>query len=161
MSARVWGATAALLLCLTACGDSDDGSSSTATDDGSSVAPPAAGTEAATPEALDGKTFVSTSVTGHKLVEGSTLRLVFEEGRLAVEAGCNTQSAAYTVDDSTLKWSGPPASTMMACPDPLAEQDLWLTDLFTAGAEMTVTEDGGTLTDGEVTIQLSLDDSGG
>ncbi|HEX5087138.1 MAG TPA: META domain-containing protein [Nocardioides sp.] len=156
MSARVWGGAAALLLCVTACGDSDDGS---ATDDGSSATPPQARGDAATQEGLDGKTFVSTSVSGHDLVEGTTVRLVFDEGRLAVEAGCNTQTAQYTVDASTLRWSGPPASTMMACPDPLHEQDLWLTGLFTDGAEMTVTEDGGTLTAGEVTMELGLDGS--
>jgi hypothetical protein len=33
--------------------------------------------------------------------------------------------------------------------------------LFTDGAEMTVTEDGGTLTAGEVTMELGLDGSAG
>jgi heat shock protein HslJ len=123
MPARVGGGIAALLLCVTACGDSEDGSAS---DVGSSATPTSAAGDAATQEGLDGKTFVSTSVAGHELVEGTTVRLVFEEGRLAVEAGCNTQTAPYAVDASTVKWSGPPASTMMACPDPLHEQDLWL-----------------------------------
>jgi heat shock protein HslJ len=151
MSVRAWGAAAALLLCLGACGDSDDGPS---------AAPTTVGTQEA-PQGLDGTTFVSTDVTGRELADGTELRLAFEDGSLAVQAGCNTHSAPYSVEGSTLRWTGPPASTMMACPGSLTEQDAWVTDLFTGGVAMTVDPDGATLTDGDVTIQLVQDDSEG
>jgi heat shock protein HslJ len=147
MSAPVWAATAALLLALTACGDSDEAPS---------AAPTSVGTEAA-PTGLDGTKFFATSVTGRRLVAGTTLRLAFEDGHLIVHAGCNTQSAPYAVEGSTLRWTGPPASTMIGCPPALAEQDQWLAEFFTAGADATVNRAGAILTDGEVTIDLTLD----
>ena len=151
MSVRAWGAAAVLLLCFGACGESDDGPS---------AAPTGVGTEAA-PEVLDGTTFVSTDVTGRELAADTELRLAFEDGLLAVRAGCNTHSAPYSVEGSTLRWTGPPASTMMACPGSLTEQDAWVTDLFTGGVAMTVDPAGAILTDGDVTIQLVQDDSEG
>jgi heat shock protein HslJ len=150
MSGRTWAAAAVLVLALAGCGDSDDEPS---------AAPSTVGTEAA-PAGLDGTRFVATSVTGQQLVAGTTLELAFEDGSLAVRAGCNTQSAPYEVDGTTLRWTHEPASTMMACPTPLHDQDEWLADFFTQGAEATVDKVGGTLSNGEVTIELILDESG-
>jgi heat shock protein HslJ len=138
---------AALMLCLTACGDSDD--------DPSAV--PTAVDTASAPAGLDGTSFVATSVTGRELVEDTELTVAFVDGNLAVRAGCNTMSGPYEVEDSTLRWAGPAASTMIACPGPLAAQDLWLADFFTNGADASVDENGLTLSDGEVTIELSPD----
>jgi META domain len=71
---------------------------------------PASGVSSAS---LAGKTFVSTSVTGHTLAAGSTVTLTFEGPILAASAGCNTMSAAYAADNSTLRWTGPPRSTLI------------------------------------------------
>ena len=68
---------------------------------------------------LDGSTFESTSVEGHDLVPGSTVRLTFENGSLSANAGCNTMSSSYAVTDGRLAWTGHPMSTMMGCPDDL------------------------------------------
>lgn len=106
------------------------------------------------PAGLDGTTFVSTSTEGHDLVEGSTIRLSFADGRLAVRAGCNTMSAAYDVTDGRLAWSGPPMGTRMACPEDLMAQDTWLAGLIEQGLDATVDGDGLTLTTAEVTLHL-------
>ena len=104
---------------------------------------------------LEGTTYVSTSVTGHDLVAGSTINLSFEGPRMQLSAGCNIMSAAYDVTDGTLAWTGEPAATMMACPDDLMAQDQWLIELFQDG--VTATSDGSTLTlaNDEVTIELA------
>jgi hypothetical protein len=49
---------------------------------------------------------------------------------------------------------------MAACPDELQAQDQWLTDFFTNGAEITVDNVGGTLSDDEVTIDMIRDLAG-
>ena len=63
---------------------------------------------------------------------------------LAVNAGCNSLSAAYSWTDNTLQWVGDPAATMMACDPKLQAQDDWITGLLTQG--LTATLDGDQLT---------------
>ena len=130
------------------CGSDD---SSGAADDSSA----SASGSAVTTDDLEGTTYVSTTVTGHDLVEGSTISLSFEGPRMQLSAGCNIISAAYDVTDGTLAWTGDPAATMMACPDDLMAQDQWLIELFQDG--VTATSDGSTLTlaNDEVTIELA------
>jgi heat shock protein HslJ len=137
-----------VLLGVAGCGSDD---SSGATDDSSA----SASGSAVTADDLEGTTYVSTSVTGHDLVEGSTINLSFEGPRMQLSAGCNIMSAAYDVTDGTLAWTGEPAATMMACPDDLMAQDQWLIELFQDG--VTATSDGSTLTlsNDEVTIELA------
>ena len=115
-------------LVLAACGSDDDSSSS-----GS----------APTADDLAGSTFESTEVSGHDLVEGSTVTLAFDTDRLSASAGCNTMNGGYTIDDDTLEVSAL-AMTMMACQDELMEQDTWLSEFLTGGP--TIGLDGETLT---------------
>jgi heat shock protein HslJ len=139
-------AVAALVLSLGGCGsDSDSGGDSES-----------AAASAPTQSDLDGSTFTATSKTGSGLVADSTITLSFEDGTMAVQADCNTQSAAYEVDGGTLKWTSPPAGTLKACPPELEAQDALLAGLFTNG--VTATLDGTTLTltndDEDVTLVL-------
>lgn len=105
------------------------------------------------PELAD-KVFVATEVTGHELVEGSTLRLTFEDANLAAAAGCNTIFGAAAWDDGTLRFTGEPARTSMGCVDGLAEQDDWLAAFLTAGPSVELAGTTLTLDDGTVTITL-------
>lgn len=151
------GASARLLLVLllallpatAACSDSGDQEPSTATP----ATPAGASTVAAAD--LDGATYTSTSVTGHDLVEGTTIALTFQDGTLSASAGCNTQFAPYSLEGGVLTWAGAPASTMKGCSPELTEQDQWLAQLFADG--MDATGDGSSLTlDGDdVTIELT------
>jgi heat shock protein HslJ len=108
-----------------------------------------------TADDLDDTSYLSQGVTGRDLVAGSTIRLTFEDGRLSVNADCNTMGGPFEVDDGTLRWTSEVASTAMGCVGDLADQDEWLTDLFTDGVEAEL--DGGTLTliSGDVTIDLT------
>ena len=133
------------------CGDdSDDGG-----DGGDGATEATASTD---PAALTG-TFVTEALTGHELVDGSTLSVAFEEGSMAVSAGCNTLFGAY-VDDDGLHWESDPASTMKACDPALEEQDAWLTTLFTDGLSIEErTDDALVLTAGDVRIELARTDT--
>jgi heat shock protein HslJ len=161
MSARLWAAAAVLLLALGGCGGSDDDEpSTTSTSEATEASPTSAGSEVTPPSAaeLNGRTYEATSVEGYELIPGTTLRVGFDSDNLVARAGCNTLTGPYSFDGGTLKWSGPPASTMIGCPDELVAQDEWLTDLFTTGVSATVDQFGANLTNGEVTIQLIRDD---
>lgn len=123
-------------------GCADDGSD-TATDDSTSSVK------------IEDRMLVSTEVSGHELVEGSTIRVSTEDDALTVIADCNTMSAAYTYEDGTLAWSSEPASTMMACDPALMDQDQWLSELFTAGVEVSGSGSDVVLTSDDVSITLT------
>lgn len=102
---------------------------------------------------LEGTTWVSTDVTGHDLVEGTEVTLTFEDDRLSMAAGCNTQTAGYEITDSRLTLTTEVAATMMGCPDDLAAQDQWLASFFADGADLTLA--GGLIVvSGDVEIEL-------
>jgi heat shock protein HslJ len=147
-----WSAAVAVMMALVVLGVAGCGSddSSEASDESAT----SGSGSAVTAEDLEGTTYVSTSVTGYDLVEGSTINLSFEGPRMQLSAGCNIISAAYDVTDGTLAWTGEPAATMMACPDDLMAQDQWLVGLFQDG--VTATTDGSTLTlaNDDVTVEL-------
>jgi heat shock protein HslJ len=135
----------ALAIVLTACGD--DGGDDVSTDDGGS------GGSEVTFDDLVGKTFVSTSVTGHEIVTDSVITLEFIDGRISANAGCNTQNGDAAVEDGALV-VGDLASTMMACEDPLMAQEQWLAGFLEA--DPTIALDGAqlTLTSGDEVIEL-------
>jgi heat shock protein HslJ len=132
---RLLAAAAALAL-LSACGSDDEGGDITADD-------------------LDGNSYESTEVTGHEMVEGTSITLNFEDDSMSAQAGCNTMSSAFEVDDTLLRWTGEPASTLMACSEELTAQDAWLTELFTEGVDAALEDDVLILTSGNETIKLS------
>ena len=56
-------------------------------------------------------------------------------------------------------WTGPAASSMMACDEDLTAQDAWLSDLFTTGADAGLDGDTLTLESGDVTLVLENSDA--
>lgn len=103
---------------------------------------------------LAGSSFTSIEVRGHDLVEGSRVTLTFADGQVSANAGCNTMNGAATWDGETLEVEGPLASTMMACEEPLMEQDDWLSDFLTSSPDLAV--DGGELTLGDDATGMTL-----
>lgn len=124
-----------LLVLLAGCGSGDDEAADAAADPSGS---PVVRSD------LAGKTFVSSSVTGQELVEGTKVRLDFDEVRLGVEAGCNSMAAAYDLEGGVLSWTETPVTTFKVCDDALTEQDNWLTSFFMDGVDTTT--DGSTIT---------------
>ncbi|MFC7494402.1 MULTISPECIES: META domain-containing protein [unclassified Nocardioides] len=157
----VWQLVALIVavpLALTGCADD------TAGDEGGDVSPSPQETvaegSAVDADELEGTTYVSTSVQGRDLVDGTEITLSFKDGAMSVSAGCNTMFGAYEVDASgTLRWAGPPASTLIGCSDDLADQDQWLTTLFTEGVTATSESPALTLTDGAVVVEMASESS--
>ncbi|MFC5177894.1 META domain-containing protein [Nocardioides taihuensis] len=150
------GMALAATLAVSGCGDDSD----EASDDGASSAGSASdsvgtGTVPTTAD-LEGMTYKSTSVTGHDLVSGTTVKLAFEADTMSVGAGCNGMGGPFAVDSGTLAWTGEPHSTMMACSDELTAQDDWLRQAFSDGWDATTDGSTLTLTQGDVTMELAM-----
>lgn len=121
-----------LALTVTGCGESTGGS-----DAGSAPG----GDDATTP--VDG-TYVASDVAGRALVDGTTLRLTWDDGILSADAGCNAMSGRALVADGLLVVDDL-ATTEMGCEPARMEQDEWVADLLTSGPELTPDGDGFTL----------------
>ncbi|MBM4485507.1 META domain-containing protein [Rhodococcus hoagii] len=122
--------------------------------DGDSGASTTTSASAASPgDALWGRTFVSTSVTGPAIPGGGPLEVAFpERNSIAMSAGCNRGVSSVDLADGIVR-TGAIATTMMACPGELAGADKWMTDLFEArptweldGAILTLTAPGAAVT---------------
>jgi heat shock protein HslJ len=151
-SFRLPGLLLPAVLVLAAC--SGGGGASPAASAGAASSAPSAPAAAvlATAEALEGRTFVSTSMTGGDLVAGSTVTLRFEKARIGISAGCNQMSGSYELVDGVLS-VGAMMSTEMACEEPLMGQDQAIA-AFLPGATATLAADTLTLTKDAVTLTL-------
>ncbi len=100
------------------------------------------------PGHLDGRIFLSTSVLEHgverPLVPGTRIRLGFAEGQISVQAGCNSMSGEYALDDGVLRLPGPMSMTEMGCDPGRMEQDEWIAGFV--GSSPRVGLDGARLT---------------
>ena len=103
---------------------------------------------------LAGSTYTSTRVWGHDLAEGSRVTLTFTEEGISADAGCNTMTGPATWEGETLEVEGPLASTMMACEDPLMEQDTWVSQFLGSSPGLEV--DGDELTLGDDSTGMTL-----
>ena len=106
------------------------------------------------PSDFDGRTFLSTGITGSTLVPGSQVRLTFQDGSVSIQAGCNSMGGAYAIEDGVLQVEAM-FSTEMACEEPLMAQDQWLS-AFLDGASVAL--DGNTLTLAKEGTTLTLQD---
>jgi heat shock protein HslJ len=103
---------------------------------------------------LDGRTFLSVSImkagVDRPLVPNSRIRLDFgKDGRLGVNAGCNTLGATYRLEAGILETSGG-AMTEMGCPQPAQTQDEWVFAYALSGPAVALNRDELTLTQGEL-----------
>jgi heat shock protein HslJ len=106
---------------------------------------------------LAGRTFESTDVRGHDLVEDTSVTLSFESDRVSASAGCNTFTGAASWDDGTLSLGDDElAATMMACSPEQQEQDDWLTEFLASSPDLAL--DGSTLTLGDDMSGMTLDE---
>jgi heat shock protein HslJ len=150
-------ACAALLLLLAACGDDDDGATA-AGDRPSGAADGSGGGSGGGDRVLVGRTFVSTAITEdgepRPLADGTGVTLVFDDGQLRADAGCNSLSGPVEVGDDRLTL-GEMSTTQMGCEPSLADQDAWLSEVLSADPAYTL--DGATLelTSGTTVIELT------
>ncbi len=121
--------------------------------------PGASTTSGAGSSAFDGRTFLSTEVVGHSLVDGTKVRLSFDGPTLSRNSGCNTTGSGYTMTDDRLRVVGEGFSTMMGCEPDLEAQDRWLEEFLTSGPSYSATGDELRLISGDVTVVLTADDT--
>ncbi|WP_305092077.1 META domain-containing protein [Prescottella sp. R16] len=134
---------------LTACGGASDDAA------GATSETTAASTATAPQDALWGRTFLSTSVTGTAIPGGGPLEVAFpERDRIAMSAGCNRGVGSVDLSGGVVR-TGPIATTMMACPGDLEAADTWMTDVFAAAPTWTLADDVLTLSSPGVTIALA------
>ena len=113
---------------------------------GSETEPPTAGrSDGAGLAGLADRTFVSTQVSGHRLVPGSPVRLTFTTESVGAQAGCNSLSGAASVSGGVLVTDAV-AMTEMACPEPRMAQDTWLAEFLGSAPQVTLDGDRLTLT---------------
>lgn len=63
-------------------------------------------------------------LNGEAPITGTAITAEFdEEGIVGGSSGCNNYNTSYEVKGENLTFSGPMASTMMACPEPIMEQE--------------------------------------
>lgn len=141
MKTTLLAAATLLALTLTGCGDEDP--TTTAKDENVQMSL----------DDLNGRTFASVRVDGHRLVDGTQVLLAFDGDRIQANAGCNHLSGTLAVDGDVLTASNL-GGTEMGCPDGLNDQDAWLSELLAAGAEATLKGDTLTLTKDAVVIEL-------
>lgn len=106
-------------------------------------------------DALWGRTFVSTSVTGTAIPGGGPLEVAFpERDGIAMSAGCNRGIGSVEVAGGVVT-TGPIATTMMACEGDAVGADQWMTDLFAARPDWMLADDVLTLATPGITVVLA------
>jgi heat shock protein HslJ len=106
---------------------------------------------------LDGTEWLSIAVTDdgadRPLVDGTQIRLGFDNGQLTASAGCNTIGGGYRIDDGTLVFDGG-GMTEMGCDDARHAQDDWLVSFLDSRPSVVQEGDKLTLTSGSTVIAL-------
>jgi heat shock protein HslJ len=101
-----------------------------------------------------GRTFTSSSLTGHTLVAGTRITLTFHPGNtVTAHAGCNQLTAPGRLSDGKLI-AGPIRQTLLGCDPGRVQQDQWLASFLTAKPRWHLAGDQLQLTSG--TIRLTL-----
>jgi heat shock protein HslJ len=122
---------------------------------GGGAAPTAAPSGQVVYEDLDGRSFIVTGSEGYTPVPDSTIQIGFDQGRISIQAGCNTMGSQYRVEDNVLS-VGDMISTEMACAPALMAQDVFISAFV---PNTTLTLDGDTLTMTKDATTLTLTDS--
>lgn len=94
--------------------------------------------------------------------EGGTRAVLrFEDGRLGGSAGCNRLLGGYSLEGEVLTIAPNMASTMMACPPPLMEQEQAVIAALGQVAGYALTETGLALTDTDGDVLLAFTELAG
>lgn len=95
--------------------------------------------------------YVSVEVTAggepRPLVEGTEIRLRFDDDQLSASLGCNQLVGSFRVDGTRLVVDGL-SSTEMGCDPALHEQDQWFADLLTTDVQLLTSGDELAINDG-------------
>ncbi|HTA21695.1 MAG TPA: META domain-containing protein, partial [Polyangia bacterium] len=102
---------------------------------------------------LVGRSFVSQSVDGLRLVEGSQVNVSFDDTGVNASAGCNSFGGPFDIQGGVLKMSML-ESTAIGCAAPLAAQDGWLSSFLLAGPTLALTDPTLDMSTADVQVHL-------
>jgi heat shock protein HslJ len=106
---------------------------------------------------LPGRTFLSTGVTvdgaPYALVAGTRIRLIFDNGTLSANAGCNIIGGNLVIDGDTLRFSGA-SMTEMGCDPARHAQDDWLATFLSSSPTFVLNGNDLVLTSGTTVVTL-------
>lgn len=109
------------------------------------------------PIGLTGRTFLSTGVTvdgaPYALAAGTRIRLIFDNGNLSANAGCNIIGGNLVIDGDKLRFSGA-SMTEMGCDEPRMAQDQWLITFLSSSPTFVLNGNDLTLTSGTTAVTL-------
>lgn len=145
-------ALALVALVLAACSGGTTPTTAPSASAPASGAPAAGGTP--TVEDLEGRSFVVTAAEGYEVVPDSSIVLQFGEGRIVIEAGCNTMGTQFGIQDGLLTM-GEMIQTEKACAPALMAQDQFMSDFL---YNTTIVLDGDTLTLTKDAVSMTLTD---
>ena len=109
-------------------------------------------------ETLEGKEFVLQESEGFDQIEGTEIYLGFENEDFTFQAGCNTHSGGYTIEEQTFL-SQDIGATMMACEEPLMNQDSWLASFLTSSPSIDYSESTLTFENEDAILIFAIVDS--
>jgi len=101
----------------------------------------------------EGRTFLFQSAQGFTPVEGTTVRLSFEEGSIGFSAGCNIFGGTYSLQGDNLI-VGDLGSTNIGCEQALAAQDDWLAEFITSSPTFDLDGNDLTLAGSDATLKF-------
>ena len=102
---------------------------------------------------VEGKTFLSVGSDNFEIVEGSTIRLTFQDGSIGAVAGCNNLGGSYVITDGVLE-VGELVQTQMACDEALMDQDERLVAFLSSSPKVVVDGDDLTLEGSDSSIDF-------
>ena len=102
----------------------------------------AACSASASSQDLTGNLWLLSELNGQAPITGTAITAQFDEdGRVGGSSGCNNYSTSYSVDGNQLTFSEPMASTLMACPEPIMEQERDYSQALADTAEFEIIND--------------------
>jgi heat shock protein HslJ len=102
---------------------------------------------------LADREFLSLSLRGHELVEGTEIRVRFHDGELSASAGCNHMSGTFTIEGDVLRITSL-SSTEIGCDPDLHAQDEWIQDLLTDSPTLELDDPELTIETEHATLKL-------
>jgi heat shock protein HslJ len=93
-------------------------------------------------QSLVGQPWLLTELNGQVPIPNTTITAEFtEDGSVSGSSGCNQYTTSYTVDGDQLNFGEQVASTMMACLEPVMEQEREYLQALTATATFEIEDD--------------------
>lgn len=101
-------------------------------------------------QGVSGSLWMLTELNGSPPLPDTAITVEFgEDGRVGGSSGCNSYNTTYSVSGNKINLGDQVASTMMACPDPVMDQESDYLEALSAAATFEIAEDTLTIYDAD------------